>query len=145
MGSCYCPEVALVGENAAMQNGTNALELPTVASGFTSLASMNLFRLYLDREHYTFPLYTSTSLKMQNKTTTINSNQMMMYLTDKRLWFTLESFKMLLLAETMFLSQLFEPHCGLSEPFRPCNTIFCKEGKKNEIFLLLAFVNPFLF
>lgn len=67
-----------------------------------------------------------------------------MFLIDKRFYLPWDLLSLLLLAKTLFLSQVFQAHHGLSKPLSPVILYFVKKGK-NEISFLLAFVNPFLF
>lgn len=138
MGSRYCPGWLLYEKMQPCRTGTHTTDLPTRAYGFSFLTSINPFHLSLALGCCLFPLYSFNSLKIKkNKTTTINWNQIIMFLTDKRFWFTLGSFKFVVVGKDLVSFSSLSATSWPFKTFKSCNTIFCEEGKKWDFFLSL--------
>lgn len=97
---------------------------------FSFSTSVNPCPLSLAQEHDSFPLHTFNSLKTKNKTTTINSNQILKFLLIRGSDLPCDLSSLLLLAKTLFLSQVLQPHHGLLKPLSAVILYFMKRGKK---------------
>lgn len=128
------------------RNGTNTIPSPAMASGFFFFNTHEPTPSSPRQRPSPFPslrldLVKNTKIKQHPPTRLQLSCALLIRGSDLpgdllSLW---------LLAKTLFLSQVSEPHHGLSEPLSPVILYFAKKGRKMRFFFLLAFVNPFLF
>lgn len=89
--------------------------------------------LYLAIECCTFPLSTFTSLKIKKENNNEGESNCNV-LTDKRFWFTLGSFKFVVVGKDVVSFSSLSATSWPFKTFKSCNTIFREEGEKMRFF-----------